>query len=62
MQGMNWYCAIILCECGNEWLVVAEQSRVINACGECSRIHDVWTDNFLIEGTLEDAVEYLEAM
>lgn len=58
----DWYSAIIICDCGNEWLVIGKQKRVINKCEECDLINDVWLDDYFFTGTLREAVSYLEEM
>lgn len=57
---MEAYFKLINCECGYEWFIIQENHRAIVTCDRCGIMHDVWVDEFLMDGTLEEIVAYLE--
>lgn len=59
-NNMEAYFKLINCECGYEWFIIQENHRAIVTCDRCGIMHDVWVDEFLMDGTLEEIVAYLE--
>jgi hypothetical protein len=55
------YYKLVQCDCGNEWYIIAEERRGIVPCDECGQLHDIWINSFLMEGTMEEIIGYLEA-
>ncbi len=60
MDEQYFYYCFVNCECDNEWVVIAEQERTVTICDECGLLNDVWVNNYLMTGTPEEVVNYLE--
>ncbi len=57
---MRAYFKLVNCKCGESWYIIAETRRSIAVCDNCGLLHDIWVDEFLMEGTVEEIIEYLE--
>ena len=56
----DYYCKLVECGCGNEWYTIQEKPRAIVTCDECNQLHDIWVDDFLMTGTVQEVIEELE--
>lgn len=56
---VEFYYSEIECDCGQEYMHIAPIGRVVERCDFCGQLLDVWTDEFLLEGTEEDVIEWI---
>lgn len=59
-QAEDYYFHLVKCTCGNEWYIISEKERHVVKCHKCDLLHDVWLEQFLMMGTMEEIVGYLE--
>lgn len=57
---MKAFYKLVQCDCGEEWYIIAEEERVVVPCDNCGELNDVWVRDFLMEGTIEEIIDYLE--
>lgn len=56
----DYYYHLVKCGCGYEWVIVSEEQRHVVTCEKCGMLHDIWVEDYLMAGTMDEVIAYLE--
>lgn len=57
----DYFIKLVKCGCGNEWYMISGEGRTVQECDGCGMLHDIWLEDFLLTGTMQDVVDWMEA-